>query len=179
MVPCCHSGVDGPPVHRPAAKIATGLRLDSPWSWEASAMQAWLTSLPLFWRVFGINAAVLVLAFLGFALLIVRKPSEGVTCTIPSDAIRRVRNGVQAAEDQIPRVGGGLADVDRFAANLRAIDIAGAPQDLRVALSNYIAAVEKHGEAWRQGGYNAVTADKVAEAQTEFRRVLVKPRGLF
>src|SRR5688572_10146053 len=83
MVPCCHSGVDGPPVHRPAAKIATGLRLDSPWSWEASAMQAWLTSLPLFWRVFGINAAVLVLAFLGLVF-------APVTVSVPPTAIELV-----------------------------------------------------------------------------------------
>lgn len=40
--------------------------------------------------------------------------------------------------------------MDQFAANLKAIDRAGAPEDLRIALSNYIAAVEKHGEAWRQ-----------------------------
>jgi two-component system sensor histidine kinase UhpB len=46
-------------------------------------MQAWLTSLPLFWRVFGINAAVLVLAFLGLVF-------APVTVSVPPTAIELV-----------------------------------------------------------------------------------------
>lgn len=58
-----------------------------------------------------------------------------------------MRDGVQAAEDQAPRVGGRIADMDGFALDLATIETAGAPEDLRVALRNYIAAVKKHAEA--------------------------------
>ncbi|MGZ8899836.1 MAG: hypothetical protein ACXW3Z_07055 [Limisphaerales bacterium] len=57
--------------------------------------------------------AILVFALTAFVLLIIWMPSAGLKVTTSSDAIRNVRHGVQAAEDQIPRVGGGLADVDR------------------------------------------------------------------
>ncbi|MGZ8920171.1 MAG: hypothetical protein ACXW3L_04230, partial [Limisphaerales bacterium] len=80
-----------------------------------------------------VKLAILVLALIAFVLLIIWTPSAGLKVTDSPNAIRKVRNGVQAAEDQIPRVGGGLADVDRFAANLKAIDSAGALEDLRVA----------------------------------------------
>jgi two-component system sensor histidine kinase UhpB len=46
-------------------------------------MHAWLISLPLFWRVFGTNAAVLVLAFLGLVF-------APVTVSVPPAAIELV-----------------------------------------------------------------------------------------
>jgi two-component system sensor histidine kinase UhpB len=85
------TGDPGPAYDQPPARMAQAMRPLVPpaprsgpsWAWEASAMHRWLVGLPLFWRVFGTNAAVLALAFLGLVF-------APVTVSVPPAATELV-----------------------------------------------------------------------------------------
>ena len=70
------------------------------------------------------------------------------------EVTRRIRAGVQAAEDKLPRPPAPIwfEDNARFAADLASIDSTGAPEPLRTALSNYVAAAERHRDRVRATG---------------------------
>ena len=69
------------------------------------------------------------------------------------------------AEAPILVPGSGTAEAEKFAADLRAIDLTGAPSDVQKAMSSYIAAVETNLVVRRAGGNVATANEQVVEAK--------------
>lgn len=94
------------------------------------------------------------------------------------EAIRRIHRGANEAWALVGNRDMNLEELRPFARKLRAIDSTGAPEDVRQALSNYVAAVDRH-EAYLSatGIWDTNVAWKVGDRQKEFWEVMTKNRG--
>jgi hypothetical protein len=72
----------------------------------------------------------------------------------------RIWNEYLKAEARVLVPGSGAKDAEKFAADLRAIDLAGAPWDVQKGMAYYIAAVEANLEAHRSGVKGVTTLDR-------------------
>jgi hypothetical protein len=95
-------------------------------------------------------------------------------------AAQRIRNAVATAEEPVHKPGSGVADVEKFLADLKAIDQTDAPPEIKAALQHYIAVVEsnlalRHSGA-KQGEIDA-SNEQVGDARRAFLRAADQARG--
>jgi hypothetical protein len=90
-------------------------------------------------------------------------------------AVKRIQKQEQAAMDVLLRGDFSLVETERFSAKLREVDTSGAPEHVRVAFSNYLAAANAYEAELREtGNWNTNTAWKIGDRQKEFRKALAE-----
>ena len=94
-----------------------------------------------------------------------------------ANAANSIRAAYHRAEQPVLRPGSGLPEVDQFARDLRAIDLTGAPRDVRDAMDAMIAVVEHNAIVRRSGGATNEANDLVACRKRDLLRALDRWRG--
>jgi hypothetical protein len=94
-----------------------------------------------------------------------------------ADAANRIRADYYKAEAPVLRPGSGLSEIDQFARDLRAIDLAGAPVDVEKAMNAMIVAVEGNAVDRRMGWNTNAANDRVTNAKGDLLRAWSKWRG--
>jgi hypothetical protein len=92
-------------------------------------------------------------------------------------ALKRVGEGANAAESSLAPRALSSRDLEALASGLRAINSSGVPDDVKVALSKYVAAVDRHAASVRETGFwGTNTAWEIGTRQKELRTSLTKKR---
>jgi hypothetical protein len=92
-------------------------------------------------------------------------------------AANRIRAAYYKAQEPLFRVGANELDANRFAVDLKAIDLEGAPADVEAAMIRMIAAVDHANETrWKNGDTNAAN-EWVATGKRDLLRALDRWRG--
>ncbi len=92
-------------------------------------------------------------------------------------AAKRIREAVSKAEAPM-RNPGGIPEIERFIADLKAVDLTDAPPSLPLLLSNYIAAAEQNVIVRRAQGDTNAANDVVAAAKRAFTSSTQNQRAL-
>ena len=110
------------------------------------------------------------ISLLGFALVFIPIMLMKVKPVPKRDD--RVWKEYVKAEAPILVPGSGTEEAEKFAADLRAIDLSGAPSYVRRAMENYIAVVERNLAVRRAGGDVEASNEEVVRAKKVFSKAI-------
>ena len=92
-------------------------------------------------------------------------------------ATDRVFKEYARAETPVATADGGLPAVEKFASDLKAIDLKRAPEAVHHAMARMIQAVEKNAAVHRAGGNTNAANDDLAMARRDFVSTMDRLRG--
>lgn len=114
-------------------------------------------------RVIGILALI---SGITAALSIVRETEQNEARAV----VERIDLARQRLESSAP----GVARAESFVSDLRSIDTAKAPSDLKDALKSYIESVESGLMGWQPGGSSAEADAKIGRAHQDLKAAILK-----